>query len=121
VAGLEPGAQLPGGPGPDELLEWDHLVDLVLDVDGWLASVPPEVPVVLALTGLGEQPDAIGLFACVDRLMAQPRLPIVLLGDPQAAPDAPTALRAACRADETEPDADRVVDPGRIPPPRTPN
>lgn len=71
--------------------EWDHAERVVrahLDV------LPEDLPVVLVLTGLAEQPDSIGLFACVGRLMAEPRLPIVLFGDPGTAPD---SLRAVCR------------------------
>ncbi|MCP4571952.1 MAG: hypothetical protein GY838_06320 [bacterium] len=103
VAGFGAGSPLLPGLGPDDLLEWDHLAALVLEPGGYLDGVPPEVPVALVLTGLSEQPDSIGLFACVDRFMAHPRLPIVVLGDPDAEPP---VLRAAYRADEGEPDVD---------------
>ena len=42
-------------------------------------QVPPDVPVILALTGLDEQPDSIGLFEFAGQAMADGRLPIVLL------------------------------------------
>ncbi len=89
-ASLAP-ARRPAGIDPWEPLTWDHLEALVA---ADLAGVPTEVPVLLALVGLEDQPDSIGLFEFTGRLMARPRLPLVLfvaLGE-----DGP-AIRACCR------------------------
>ncbi|PID81457.1 hypothetical protein CSB20_02920 [bacterium DOLZORAL124_64_63] len=62
---------------PEKPWLWDHLLALLQAPDGYLAQVPPEVPAVLALGGLGAQDDSIGLFDFVGRAMADPRLPLV--------------------------------------------
>lgn len=79
------------------ILEWDHAEQLVLGEDGYLARVPEDVPAVLALAGLGEQADSIGLFSFADRAMADPRLPLVLFCETSADPP---SVRTACRDDE---------------------
>lgn len=103
VAGFAPEAPLLAGLGRDDPLEWDHLARILLEPGGCLDQVPAGVPAVLVLAGLADQPDAIGLFDFVGRAMADPRLPIVVLGDPAADPP---VLRAACRAEEREPGGD---------------
>lgn len=83
---------LPPGLEPWTVLVWEHLE---LEVKALLAGLPPEVPAVLALTGLEAQPDSIGLFACTGRLMAAPPLAVVLFCS--AAADG-LSIRACCRA-----------------------
>ncbi len=61
-----------------ELLSWEHMDDLLLGPGGYLDQVPAEVPVVLALTGMEEIADSIGLFGFVGRMMMHPRLPLVM-------------------------------------------
>ncbi len=102
VAGFDPGSPLLAGLTAQSVLEWEHLAKILLDQGGYLDSVPAGVPAALVLTGLAEQPDSVGLFDFVGRAMADLRLPIVLFGDPTAAPP---ALRAVCRAEEGEPGA----------------
>jgi probable selenium-dependent hydroxylase accessory protein YqeC len=78
------------------LVEWDHAADLVLGEGGYVSRVPPGVPVVLALAGLGEQADSIGLFGFAGRAMEDPRLPLVMFCELAADPP---SLRTACRDD----------------------
>ncbi len=61
--------------------EWDHSLKLLLEPGGYLSRVPEGVPCVLALTGMGEQPDSIGLFDFVGRAMENPRLPLTMFCD----------------------------------------
>jgi probable selenium-dependent hydroxylase accessory protein YqeC len=61
--------------------EWDHALALLLEPGGYLSCVPDGVPAVLALTGMDEQQDSIGLFDFVGRAMADPRLPVVMFCD----------------------------------------
>ncbi len=94
-----PGPDVPGGPGPGggrrgrprrhllgntvpppgvepgTVLTWELLDPLVAAA---VAAVPADVPVVLALAGLEDQPDSIGLFAFTGRMMEHPRLAVVL-------------------------------------------
>lgn len=81
------------------ILEWDHVAELILGGDGYLARVPEGVPAVLALAGLGEQADSIGLFSFADRAMSDPRLPLVMFCETSADPP---SVRTACREDEEE-------------------
>jgi len=60
------------------VLEWDHLAELLLEPDGYLAQAPAGVPAVLALAGMAEQDDSIGLFEFVGRAMAEPALPLAM-------------------------------------------
>jgi hypothetical protein len=78
---------------------WDHLLGLLQAPDGYLARVPAEVPVVLALGGLGSQEDSIGLFDFVSRAMQDPRLPLVTFFE--AAGENP-GFRTACAEPEQE-------------------
>jgi len=59
-------------------LEWSHLRSLLLADQGYLAQVPNGVPAALALTGLAEQDDAIGLFEFVGQAMAGKAVPLVM-------------------------------------------
>lgn len=63
------------------LLEWDHMASLLLDDGGYLSQVPEGVPAVLALAGLADQDDSIGLFGFTGRAMEDPRLPLVVFGE----------------------------------------
>jgi probable selenium-dependent hydroxylase accessory protein YqeC len=90
--------RLPAGPlagvGEAEPWAWRHFAALLLGEGGYLARVPTAVPVVLALTQLGDLQDGIGLFGFAAEVMAEPRLPLVLFGelDP-ARPSLRTAYR----------------------------
>lgn len=94
--------RLPPGPlaavGADEPWEWRHFAALLFGAAGYLDRAPAAVPVVLALTQLGGLQDAIGLFEFTAKVMAEPRLPLVVLGelDPQR-----TGLRTAYRTAAT--------------------
>lgn len=66
--------------------EWDHQLRLLVEPGGYLSRVPEGVPCVLALTGMGEQPDSIGLFEFVGKAMGNPRLPLVMFCDLGAEP-----------------------------------
>lgn len=50
---------------PFTVLEWTHLQTLLTGEGGYLARIPPGVPVVLGLSGLDQVADSIGLFAFV--------------------------------------------------------
>jgi hypothetical protein len=66
------------------VLEWSHVADLLLADGGYLAQVPDGVPAVLALTGLADQDDSIGMFGFVGQAMENPALPLAMfctLGD----------------------------------------
>lgn len=78
--------------------EWDHALTLLLEQGGYLSRVPADVPAVLALTGMDEQPDSIGLFDFVGRAMADPRLPLTLFCD--LGSDPPVVRMAFNREDE---------------------
>ncbi len=66
--------ELPGGA----MLEWDHLLALLQEPGGYLEQVPEGVPALLAMAGMGQVEDSIGLFDFVGRAMAHPRLPLTL-------------------------------------------
>lgn len=77
--------------------QWDHLFTLLTGEGGYLDQVPDEVPVVLALSCLGQQEDSIGLFEFVGRAMEVPALPLVLFYDTGG--EYPS-FRTACRQDD---------------------
>ena len=79
--------------------EWDHFLTLLLEPGGYLSRVPEGIPCVLALTGMGEQPDSIGLFDFVGRAMQSPRLSLTMFCDLGA--DQPV-VRTACDQDRGE-------------------
>lgn len=87
--------------------EWEHSLELLTGPGGYLDQVPDEIPVVLALTGLDQQPDSVGLFDFVGRAMVDPRLPIVVFGS--LVGDEPS-LRAVWRTEDVagEPDGATV-------------
>jgi probable selenium-dependent hydroxylase accessory protein YqeC len=66
--------------------EWDHQLKLLKEPGGYLSRVPEGIPCVLAMTGMGEQPDSIGLFDFVGRAMENPRLPLAMFCDLNAEP-----------------------------------
>lgn len=99
VAGFREGALGDADLATWTTWEWDHSLELLAGPGGYLDQVPPDVPTVLALTGLDLQPDSVGLFDFVGRAMAHPRLPIVLFGS--LAGDDP-GLKAVCREDVEE-------------------
>ena len=79
---------------------WDHLRHLLLAEGGYLAQVPAGVPALLALTGLDDLADSVGLFDFVGRAMADERLPLIVfcgLGS------TPPTLRTACRREPSGP------------------
>lgn len=100
-----PGVSDPVGVGPDAVWQWDHVHALLAGPGGYLDQVPGHVPVVLALTGLEEQPDSVGLFEFTGRAMAHPRVPLVLFCSRL---DGGLSLRTACREEDAddEPAAD---------------
>jgi probable selenium-dependent hydroxylase accessory protein YqeC len=77
--------RVPGGPlnelDGDTSVDWDHLETLLVRPGGYLDRIPAGIPVVLALTQLGDLADGIGLFGFLGRVMGHPRLPLVLLGE----------------------------------------
>jgi probable selenium-dependent hydroxylase accessory protein YqeC len=80
--------------------EWDHALTLLLEPGGYLSRVPEGVPCVLALTGLKDQADSIGLFDFVGRAMADTRVPLIMFCDLAADPP---VIRTACRQEGGEP------------------
>lgn len=82
------------------LVTWDHLLDLLVQPGGYLDQVPASVPAVLAVAGMGEVADSIGLFDFVDRAMQHPRLPITVFCETEG--ERP-GIRAGCRLEEPEP------------------
>lgn len=91
------GVSDPVGVGADTVWLWDHAYALLTGPGGYLAQVPAGVPVVLALTGLEQQPDSVGLFEFTARAMAHPRMPLVVFCSRLA--DG-LSLRAACREED---------------------
>lgn len=95
----KPGVIDPVGVGPDEIWQWDHACTLLTAPGGYLAQVPDDVPVVLVLAGLEQQPDSVGLFEFTGRAMEHPRVPLVVFcsRDGQG-----LHLRAACREEPAD-------------------
>jgi probable selenium-dependent hydroxylase accessory protein YqeC len=90
------------------VLEWDHCLEMLLGPGGYLAQVPPGVPALLALTGMAEVADSIGLFDFVGKAMENPRLPITLFCETTG--DEPS-FRTGCRQEPQEaPSEDKPVD-----------
>ncbi len=87
------------GLQPWTVWEWDHTLSLLLEPGGYLSQVPADIPCVLALTGMDEQSDSIGLFDFVGRVMGHERLPLVLFCDLESDPP---VIRTAC----VEPDGE---------------
>ena len=75
------------------VLEWDHVDRLLFAEGGYLDQVPTGVPAALALTGLQDQDDSIGLFEFVGRAMDHPALPLVVFCNRV---DDALVLRTAC-------------------------
>ena len=84
---------------PWTVWEWKHTLALLLEPGGYLSRVPAGVPCVLALTGMGEQPDSIGLFDFVGRAMGHERLPLAMFCDLDS--DRPV-IRTACLQEDGE-------------------
>jgi tetratricopeptide (TPR) repeat protein len=91
---LDAAAAARAGLRPDEILTWEALGDLLLSPK---LTARPAAPLVLAVTGLEDQPDSIGLFAFTARVMADPGLPVVLFGSRN---DGGLSLRACCRVEK---------------------
>ncbi|MCP4291817.1 MAG: putative selenium-dependent hydroxylase accessory protein YqeC [bacterium] len=83
----------------DDVWLWDHSLTLLTAEGGYLDQIPQEVPCVLALPGMGEQDDSIGLFDFVGRAMLEDRLPLVLFCETTG--DEPY-FRTACRQEGSE-------------------
>ncbi len=79
--------------------EWGHQLKLLLEPGGYLSLVPEGIPCVLALTGMGEQGDSIGLFEFVGKAMENPRLPLTMFCDLAAEP---SVLRTAYNEESGE-------------------
>lgn len=79
--------------------EWDHTLTLLQEGGGYLDRVPEGVPCVLALTGMDQQQDSIGLFDFVGRAMAHERLPLAMFCDLAAEP---AIIRTVCRQEREE-------------------
>ena len=84
---------------PWTVWEWNHTLSLLLEPGGYLSRVPADIPCVLALTGMGEQPDSIGLFDFVGRAMGHERLPLALFCDLTSDPP---GIRTACMEQDGE-------------------
>lgn len=89
------------GLTPESFWTWDHYFQLLTAPGGYLDQVPAEVPVVLALAGMGELTDSLGLFEFMGQAMAHPRIPLALFCE-TAGPE--ISLRAVCRRDEAAAD-----------------
>ncbi len=83
------------------------MVSLLADEGGYLDQLPPDVPTMLALCGMNEVQDSIGLFDFVDRAMQHPRLPITVFCETTG--EQPS-FRTGCRQ-ETQDDAQEGTDP----------
>lgn len=81
---------------------WDELVDRICGPGGLLARAGPGVPAATALLRLDDCLDSIGLFAALDRLMAQPDVPLLVLGEVRGPQP---RLRAAYRCGGPLPEA----------------
>lgn len=79
--------------------EWSHARTLLLEPGGYLSRVPEGIPCVLALTGMDEQGDSIGLFEFVGQAMEDARLPLTMFCD--FGKESPV-IRTACN-EEDEP------------------
>lgn len=79
--------------------EWDHQLILLQEEGGYVSQVPESVPCVLALTGMDQQQDSIGLFDFVGRAMGHERLPLAMFCDLAAAP---TIIRTVCRPESED-------------------
>lgn len=75
---------------------WDHSFTLLTAPGGYLDQVPAEIPVVLALTGLAQQDDSIGMFEFVGKAMENERMPIVVFCETSG--ENPS-FRTSCRRD----------------------
>jgi len=87
------------------VFEWSHLAKLLLAERGYLAQLPAGVPAVLALTGIAEQDDSIGLFEFVGQAMDHPALPLVMFCSLN---EGELGVRTACQdrdQDDGHPDA----------------
>jgi probable selenium-dependent hydroxylase accessory protein YqeC len=82
---------------PDTFWTWEHYFCLLTAEGGYLDQVPAEVPVVLALAGMGELVDSIGLFEFMSRAMAHPRIPLAMFCETSG--ETPS-LRAVCRRED---------------------
>ena len=84
---------------PQTLWNWDHLHALLTGPGGYLDRVPAGVPAVMALAGMGQVGDSIGLFEFMGRVMRDERVPLAmfceLTGDERS-------LRTVCRTEDPE-------------------
>lgn len=87
--------------GPTTLWNWDHLLVLLSGDAGYLDQVPCGLPTVLALTGMGQAQDTIGLFDFMGRAMADERIPLAMLCELAGEEK---SVRTVCRRDRTEDD-----------------
>lgn len=85
---------------PQSRWTWEHLLVLLTGDGGYLDRVPRGLPTVLALGGLDQLHDSIGLFEFMGRAMADERLPLALFYQPG---DGEPSLRTVCRREDREP------------------
>lgn len=95
------GVSDPVGVDADAVWQWEHAYALLTGPGGYLAQVPAGVPVVLALTGLEQQPDSVGLFEFTARAMAHPRVPLVVFCS-RREDGLGLSLRSACREEDED-------------------
>jgi len=96
--GRLPAPEMPRDPA--EVWSWELMFRLLHGPGGYLARVPPGVPVALALTQLAACADAVGLFGFIGRVMDEAGVPLVVLGE--LAGGQPQ-LRTTCRVDGAAP------------------
>ncbi|MBK9302770.1 MAG: hypothetical protein IPM94_02460 [bacterium] len=82
---------------------WDALVERICGPDGLLRRAGAQVPAAPALLRLDDCLDSIGLFAALDRLMAPPGAPLLVLGEVRGPQP---RLRAAYRSGGPLPETD---------------
>lgn len=86
---------------PDSVWLWDHSYTLLTASGGYLDQVPPDIPVVVALTCMAEQDDSIGLFEFSGRVMENDRLPLIVFCETTG--ETPS-FRTSCRRDSDDDD-----------------
>lgn len=94
-------------------LTWDHYVELLAGPGGYLDQVPAGVPLVLVLAGMNDLADSIGLFDFMGKVMADPRVPLVLFCETSG--EKPS-FRTVCRLDEKFGEGVGIPEDGSEPP-----
>ncbi len=84
--------------GHDTLWNWEHLLTLLAGPGGYLDQVPAHVPAVLALAGMSQVVDTIGMFEFMGKIMSDERVPLASLCE-LAGPE--PSLRTVCRREDS--------------------